>query len=93
MHGLKYTKHFQHRAKQRGVNAIVVSVLLKYGVSRLSRSGVDSIFFTNDALQEIKNDYGPSLFKMCEKFKNTYIIMSDDGALITVARSYRRSVH
>ncbi len=92
MHGYIFTKHFQERAQQRSVSSPIVSALLKYGEARSSKCGIDSLIFTTHALAEIKSDCRPSVFKMCEKFKNTYIIMSDDGALITVARSYRRSV-
>jgi hypothetical protein len=92
MHGLKHTKHFQQRAQQRGVSAMVVSALLKYGEAQSSKRGVDSLVFTSSALADIRNDYGLSVFKLCERFKNTYIIMSDDGVLITVARSYRKSI-
>lgn len=93
MHGYIYTKHFQERAQQRSVSSPIVSALLKYGEARSSKRGIDSIISNTNALTEIKSEYGPSVFKMCEKFNNTYIIMSNDGALITVARSYRRSVH
>lgn len=93
MHGLIYTKHFKKRVQQRGLNPIVVAALLQYGEAAFSRGGIDSLVFTKAALAEIRSDYGVSAFQMCEKFKNTYIVMSDDGVLITVARSFRRTVH
>ena len=93
MYGLIYTKHFGQRAQQRSLNSIVVAALLRYGESRYSRAGIDSLIFTKAALADIKSDYGARIFQMCERFKNTYIIMSDDGVLITVARSHRRTVH
>jgi hypothetical protein len=93
MYGLKSTEHFQQRAQQRCVNATIVRALIKYGEAHSSRRGVDSLIFTDTALSDIMNDHGTIIFKMCEKFKNTSIIMSDDGTLITVARSYRKFVH
>ena len=94
MHGLTYTKHFQQRAQQRSVNRAIVEALLKYGEAKHSKRGIDSLIFTKKSLVEIRNDYGLGFFQKCAKFKNTYIILSDEGVLITVARSYRRrTVH
>lgn len=93
MNGFTRTKHFEKRSQQRCVNYIIVQALLEYGEQRSSKNGIDSLIFTKKALTEIKNDYGPSVFKACEKLRNTYIIVSDEGTLITVARSYRKTVH
>jgi hypothetical protein len=93
MNGITRTKHFDHRFQQRGMNNLVVMALLYYGERRASRHGIDSLIFTKTALVEIRNDYGTAIFKMCEKLRNTYIIMAEDGVLITVARSHRKTMH
>jgi hypothetical protein len=93
MHGTYYTKHFVKRSQQRGLNDDVINVLLKYGECCRSHCGIDSIMFTKNSLTEIKNDHGAQVFRMCEKFKNIYIIMTGDGVLITVARSFRKTIH
>lgn len=93
MDGMIYTKHFQQRSQQRGMNAAVVTALLCYGERHKSRGGIESLIFTKHALADIKNDLGPCVFKMCEKVRNTYIIATEDGTLITVARSYRTTTH
>src|SRR5690606_14013486 len=93
MYGLFHTTHFQIRTKQRGLSRIVIDALVRYGESRLCHRGVDSLIFTKRALDEIRSDCGPHVFRMCEKKRNAYIIMSEDGVLITVARSYRNTVH
>ena len=76
MNGFTRTKHFEKRSQQRCVNYIIVQALLEYGEQRSSKNGIDSLIFTKKALTEIKNDYGPSVFKACEKLRNTYIIVS-----------------
>jgi hypothetical protein len=93
MHSAHYTKHFNKRSQQRGLNHTVVEVLLGYGECCRSHHGVDSIMFTRNSLSEIRNDYGAQVFRMCEKFKNAYIIMTGDGVLITVARRFRKTIH
>lgn len=93
MHGLILTKHFNERLQQRGLKDTVIDVLIQYGEQRPCRYGVISIRFTKVTLAEIKADYDSTIFRACERFRNTYIIMSEDGVLITVARSFRRTVH
>lgn len=91
MNGITRTKHFNRRLQQRGLNEVVVMALLQYGECRSSQHGVESLIFTKSALADIENDFGSTVLKMCERLRNTYLIVSD-GVLITVARSYR-TVH
>lgn len=91
MNGIKRTKHFDQRLQQRGFSTVVVMALLQYGECRSSRHGVESLIFTKAALADIENDFGPTVGKMCERLRNTYLIVRD-GTLITVAHSYR-TVH
>lgn len=93
MDGTTRTKHFDTRFQQRGLNQTVVEALFCYGIGRKTRDGAESISFTKSVLREIRNGLGSDTFKMCEKLKNAYVVVSDDGALITVARSHRRTVH
>jgi hypothetical protein len=93
MDGIARTNHFNLRFQQRGLNPVVVDTLLRYGSARRLRGQAESLTFTKAVLAEIKTDLGDSVFKACERFKNTYIVASDDGVLITIARGYRRAVH
>lgn len=93
MDSITRTKHFNRRCQQRSVNDIVVWALLNYGERYSSRHGIDSLIFTKAALVEIRNEHGSLIFKACEKRRNAYLIASEDGTLITVARSYRKTVH
>ena len=93
MHGITRTRHFDQRMQQRGMNHTVIDALLQYGVARKTRDHASSLVFTKGALAEIRTDLGHAVFLACEKLRNAYIVVSDEGALITVARSYRRTVH
>ena len=92
MHGMFESKHYLARSQQRCIKRVVSEILLYYGESRSCRGGADGLFFSRDSLREILSDLGTPTFKMCEKFRNTYLIVSDDSVLITAARSYR-TVH
>lgn len=93
MDGITRTKHFDRRFQQRGLNSTIVEMLLNYGAGRRTRDGAESLSFTKDALHEIRADLGEAVFKACERLRNAYLVVSADGVLITVARSYRRTVH
>jgi hypothetical protein len=92
MNGIKETNHFQHRFQQRGMNRTVILALLSHGECQMSQRGIDRVIFTKSALSEIRTDYGFDIYKMCEKLRSAYIIISDSGVLITVARAYRRTL-
>lgn len=93
MIGIDHTKHSKLRAKQRGIKSRVIEVLFCYGVTRRTRDGAESLSFTKEVLAEIKADLGPRIFKMCGKLKNAYIVVSNEGTLITAAHSYRKVLH
>ena len=93
MDGITRTKHFDRRYQQRGITPIVLETLLRYGSARRTLGKAESLTFTKTVLVEIRTDLGKSNFKACERLKNAYVILSDDGSLITVARSYRKAVH
>lgn len=93
MDGITRTKHFDRRYQQRGLTPIVVDALLRYGSTRKLRGQAEALTFTKSVLAEIRTDLGHSAFIECERLKNTYIVASHDGTLITIARRYRKGVH
>ncbi|WP_230769706.1 hypothetical protein [Sphingomonas sp. Leaf4] len=93
MDGITRTKHFTQRLQQRALTEAVVSALLHYGERRSSRHGIDSLIFTKTALVDINNELGSAVFKACEKRRNAYLIVSEQGMLITAARSHCKTVH
>lgn len=93
MNGIIRTKRFEQPFQQRGLNEIVIMALLYCGERQTSRHGIDSLIFTKSALADIRNDHEPAIFKACEKLRNAYLITSEGGVLITVARSFRRTIH
>jgi hypothetical protein len=93
MASIVVTNHLLLRMQQRGIRNNIVENLVKYGEVRKSRHGIDSIVFTKKSLEEIKSECGYDAYKKCERQKNTYLIVSDDGVAVTVAHSYRHSIH
>ena len=89
MNGMTRSEHFNRRFQQRGLSSLVTETLLAYGAGRRTRGRAESLVFTRMVLDEIRTDLGATAFKACERLKNTYIVVSDEGTLITVARSRR----
>jgi hypothetical protein len=79
------SKHFMKRSQQRSIRDFVVNSLLIYGRSVRAGSGCESLYFDKIALSEIKLQ-NPNLYKRIEKYKNSYIIVSECGTLVTAAR-------
>ena len=79
------SKHFIKRTQQRSIRDYVINSLLIYGTSSRAGKGYQSLYFDKYALSEIQCQ-NIDLYKKIERFKNSYIILSDDGNLITAAR-------
>jgi len=77
--------HFRKRAQQRSIRNFVVNYLLVYGRSYRAGRDCESVYFDRLALSEIEA-INPQIYKKIEKYKNSYIIVSADGKLITAAR-------
>ena len=93
MDGITRTEHFEQRVQQRGLSELVVETLLQYGLERRTRGGAESLTFTKKVLAEIRTDLGDTVFKACDRLRNAYIVLSDEGTAITVARSHKKFVH
>ncbi len=77
--------HFNRRVQQRCIRDFVVNFLLIYGNSRPAGRGCQSVYFDRQALLDIRS-VDEDIYKKIERYKNSYIILSDDGALVTAAR-------
>ena len=79
------SKHFNKRVQQRSIRDFAVNYLLVYGNSSRAGRDCESVYFDKLALSEIEA-VDPDLYKKIEKYKNSYIIISADGKLVTAAR-------
>ncbi|MEZ5681498.1 MAG: hypothetical protein R3E14_09415 [Erythrobacter sp.] len=93
MDGIIRSKHFDLRYQQRGLTAIAVETLLQYGSAHRVYGGAERLTFTKSVLAEVRIDLGERVFKACERLRNAYIVVSEKGVLITVARSHGKAVH
>lgn len=83
------THHAEVRMQQRGVSADAVSVILKYGRRKHTRDGAMSLFCTRRQIKKLRGHLGAAVFRGVEKsLANTYVIQSNSGQVLTVAKRH-----
>jgi hypothetical protein len=86
---MHYTRHAEVRCQQRGIPAAVVNVLLMYGEQRYHRGA--SICFMNQVSRErAKNKMGHEQFAKIADRLNSYVVLAENGDIITAAPRLRR---
>jgi hypothetical protein len=84
------SKHAQTRSQQRGIQPSAMEVLAAYGASKFSH-GCEVLFMDRSARQRARAALGKNAYAKVEPSLNTYLVLADDGAVITCAhRTCRR---
>jgi NAD kinase len=83
------THHAQTRLQQRGIPAEAVDALLAYGNSR-RHHGADVYYLDRQARSRARAGLGTPIFKRIEKALDSYLVVGDDGTIITAAHRLQR---
>ena len=83
------TNHAQARTQQRGIPPIAVEALMSYGRRRRHR-GADIYFLDRESRGRLARALGKDIFLNIEKALDTYVVVGDDGCLITAAHRHKR---
>jgi hypothetical protein len=86
---LAFTAHAQARQQQRAVRLEAIEGILDHGQAA-RRRGADSYFLDKAGRRRLRQDLGEQGFRAIERWLDTYVVVSDDGQIITVARRTRR---
>lgn len=86
------TRHAAQRCRQRGIPLDIVDTIHAYGTTYRSRAAT-GFLFDRAALAWAASDLDPATVRNLERYVGTYLIMSDEGILITAARQTRRRFH
>ena len=84
-----YTAHAQARLQQRAIPGEAVDTLLAYGERRRHR-GADVYYLSKAARSRVAGALGKEHYNRLSRSLNTYLVVSDDGHLITAAHRCRR---
>ena len=84
-----YTAHAQTRLQQRAIPQEAVETLLAYGEHRRHR-GADIYYLDRTARSRVRGALGRAGYNRLSRSLDSYLVMSDDGQLITAAHRLQR---
>jgi hypothetical protein len=88
---LKFSQHARVRMQQRGVPRRAVELIIEHGRCNHVRDGALSYSCTRRQLRHLQNELPASEFRGLEKpLLNTYVILNQDGKILTVAKRLGR---
>ncbi len=87
---MNVSRHCQTRMQQRAIPSWIADLLLDFG-SRMRRDGAEVVFADRAARRQIRRAVGGARnMRTIEPWLDAYLVVADDGALITAARRTRR---
>jgi hypothetical protein len=81
----RMTAHAQRRAHDRSIPDIARYLLMDYGVCKRAGDGTVSYYFDKRAWKDVEKLFGSWPLKKMEQLKRVYMVVSDDGAVVTIA--------
>lgn len=86
---MNLTHHAVTRIQQRGIPHAAVDAILSYGRRRRHR-GADIYFLDKKSRGQMAQAIGSKSYSKLERSLNSYLVVSDDGAIITAAHRLGR---
>lgn len=83
------THHAQTRMQQRALSQTVVEAILQFGEVERSH-GADRYFMTKPTRRKLADAMGEPFARAHERELDAYLVVADDGSLITCAHRTRR---
>lgn len=83
------TKHAQTRCQQRAIPPMMIDLLLQFGSSERSGTGVSQLFFDKTSRRRVKAYAGP-LASLLDDHLDVYAVVSDDLKVITTGHRTKR---
>jgi hypothetical protein len=83
------TRHATARCQQLGIQTQIIDVLLKYGRAQY-RHGAEVVFMDHKARVQAREELGAKQFAQISDRLDKYVVVSNDGSLITAAPRRRR---
>lgn len=83
------TQHAQTRIQQRGIPSSAVDAILAFGC-RKRHHGADVYFLDRQSRSRVANSLGRKQYAKIERSLDSYLVVSDDGAIITAAHRKQR---
>ena len=84
-----HTAHAQARCQQRAIPIEAVETLLAYGETR-RRHGADVYYLDKRSRTRVAQALGRLRYQRIEKVLDAYLVVSDEGDLITAGHRHQR---
>ena len=84
-----FTQHAQARMQQRAIPLSAADVLMDYGEHR-RHAGAEVYFLTKRSRSQVLKTVGKQAFLKLEKALDAYLVVGDDGTVITAAHRLQR---
>lgn len=86
----RITEHAATRVRQRGVDPVVLDVLLAYGTGVHDHLGAEILVFDRKAFRRMERTLDAALVRRAESSRGLYAVRSMDGAVVTVGHRTRK---
>lgn len=83
------THHAQARMQQRAIPPSAIDVLMDYGEHR-RHDGAEVYYLTKRSRNRVRKDVGKQAFLKLEKALDAYLVVADNGTVITAAHRLHR---
>lgn len=83
------TRHAARRMRGRAIPQAAIELLFRFGAS-LMQGGAEVLFFDRAARRRLAEEGGPALLRAAERWLDAYLVLGDDGDLVTVGWRTRR---
>ena len=87
---LPMTRHASTRAQQRGLPPLIVNWLDTYGARAQDRDGAAILYFDKQSRRNLEKDVGSQVVDRLRPFLDAYLVMADDGTVITLGWRFKR---
>lgn len=84
-----FTHHAEARMQQRAISHQAVDALMAYGEYR-RHQGAEVCYLTRQSRLRMLKDMGKQAFLKLEKTLDAYLVVSDEGAIITAGHRHHR---
>ena len=85
--------HAAVRCQQRGIPNLVIDWLRDFGDEIHDHHGGTVVVFTRNTRRNLERAVGREPVRRMSEWLDTYIVISGEGALITVGKRYKRIKH
>lgn len=83
------SRHALARTTQRGIRREVIDIVLSYGC-RKRRHGASVFFMDGHSREAARDDLGRRTYAKIEGKLGVYVVVADDGTIVTCAHVLRR---